>query len=82
MILRRIPRPDMGEETVVFPSVETLCFAFPSPADDTTIYIRSEGMKPGPATPPISANFSHFKLAVLMSWMVAVVGKEVRDERS
>lgn len=38
-------------------------------------------MKTGVASPPTIANFSHFKLVVLMSWMVAVVGHEVRDER-
>eukprot|EP00903_Cladosiphon_okamuranus_P015538 g14344.t1 len=38
----------------------------------------SEGMKTGPATPPTSASFSHFKLAVLMSWMVAATGEKAR----
>lgn len=38
-------------------------------------------MKTGLARSPTSANFSRFKLVVVMSWVMAVVGKEVSDER-
>lgn len=76
---------DVGEETVHFvggvgPSVGTSISLRSYHA--TAEHLRSEGMETGPATPRISANISHFKLVVLMSWVVGVVGKEVRDERS
>ena len=63
----------------VYPSVGSTQSSFLTSHPPT---IRSEGMKTGPPTPLTSANLSHFKVAVLMSWVVAVVGKEVRDERS